>query len=313
MCGIAGVYQFDGTGVQALASSLMFATLMARGKDAAGYVYRAYKPPNKYWCYYHKDAKLSVDVAHHLYKDLDTQKVRWVLEHSRSGTKGDPKDNENNHPLFFGHVAAIHNGVIWNDDELFKSWNVKRIGKVDSMAVPAALSLGGLPKLLEEVKGSMAIAWVSVDHPNTMHLYTNGRNPIWVWSSGRCVVFASEEQYIPVTMMVGKGTGRLLKAGDHYIITPKGIREEKDGTGNTLETRPVPEHHGGYQRGSFALPGFEAYKELAQPGATYLCLDPECPEWKDGPSSHHHDYPNFPKGEHHHWFPSLEEVVAWGD
>lgn len=311
MCGIAGVYQFDGTGVPALASSLMFATLMARGHDAAGYAYRTYKPADKYWCYYHKENKLSVDVAHLLYEDLATQHVRWVLEHSRSGTKGAPKDNENNHPLFFGRIAAIHNGVIWNDDELFKSWKVKRIGKVDSMAIPAALSLGGLPKLLEEVKGSIAIAWVSVDHPNTMHLYTNGRNPIWVWSGERGVVFASEEIYIPATMMVGKGTGRLLKAGDHYIITPKGVKEEKVGTGHTLETRPTPEYNHYHKR--FALPGLDDYQALALPGTTYLCLDPECVEWQTGEGTHHHDYPNFPRGNHHHWFPTVEEVAAWGD
>jgi len=55
-----------------------------------------------------------------------------LLGHTRAPTKGSRWNNANNHPLQAGQVVGIHNGHIYNDDELFAEWGFARAGQVDS-------------------------------------------------------------------------------------------------------------------------------------------------------------------------------------
>jgi len=58
-----------------------------------------------------------------------------VLGHTRFPTKGDPSNNDNNHPLVAGYVMGVHNGIIINDDDLFAEYKFPRRGEVDSEIV----------------------------------------------------------------------------------------------------------------------------------------------------------------------------------
>jgi len=67
-------------------------------------------------------------------KDL-CKNAQTAILHTRWATQGDPKDNNNNHPIPRGKIVLTHNGHISNDRELFKQLKVARNGKVDSEAV----------------------------------------------------------------------------------------------------------------------------------------------------------------------------------
>src|SRR5262245_54896426 len=43
-----------------------------------------------------------------------------VIIHTRAATQGDPKNPLNNHPVAVGDIVGIHNGIIHNDDELYR-------------------------------------------------------------------------------------------------------------------------------------------------------------------------------------------------
>ena len=69
----------------------------------------------------------------------DAQTVLW-LGHTRLPTKGDPENNDNNHPILADKVVGVHNGRITNDDALFAQWGYPRQGEVDSEIIFRLLS-----------------------------------------------------------------------------------------------------------------------------------------------------------------------------
>jgi asparagine synthetase B (glutamine-hydrolysing) len=130
-------------------------------------------------------------------------KAQTVLLHARAATKGDPRDNNNNHPLDQGLCSVVHNGIINNDDWLFTDLKLKRKGEVDSDILRAVLDEHGLSKkaisVLQKCRGSAAIAAVSVKEPGKLLLARSG-NPIVMGSTADMLVFASEKRFIHQTM-----------------------------------------------------------------------------------------------------------------
>ena len=78
----------------------------------------------------------------------------------RDYTKGHPPIEANNHPIRHGAVVGVHNGIIFNDDELMAEHGFERAEPkmtVDSEAIFAlAEAAGGDRAALEELRGSMA-------------------------------------------------------------------------------------------------------------------------------------------------------------
>lgn len=121
-------------------------------------------------------------------------KAMIVLGHTRAATKGDPNDMANNHPLFTGETAVVHNGMLNNDDELFRTTKYKRSGQVDSDILRAILDAEGLTKkgaeALKKVNGSCAIAAISTKFPGKLligrcgsPLVFAGTDGLFLWSS----------------------------------------------------------------------------------------------------------------------------------
>ena len=99
-----------------------------------------------------------------------------ILGHTRMPTKGSPLRMVNNHPLQTEHVVGIHNGMIYNDDELFARLRLPRAGEVDSEVifrlldtVDPVMSDGRYPRALEEkmrlLEGPYAVLAVDLRRP----------------------------------------------------------------------------------------------------------------------------------------------------
>lgn len=121
-----------------------------------------------------------------------------VLMHTRWATKGDPKFNQNNHPVLFDTCFAIHNGHISNDDELFAEMGLDRPADVDSVAIPAVLKYNGMGNMddikagLEQLEGGFAIAAVDpVAYPGKLVLAKGSASPLIVLNHKDCIVWAS--------------------------------------------------------------------------------------------------------------------------
>jgi glucosamine 6-phosphate synthetase-like amidotransferase/phosphosugar isomerase protein len=137
------------------------------------------------------------------YKDFIEENLKpttWgAIVHARLASQGNPRKNENNHPMFSGACAVIHNGVISNDDTLFKDLKLKRSAETDSDIIRAIIDEHGFSekayKNLNKICGSVAAA---VFHPEFKHriLLLRSGSPMSLASTENMFVFASEQDTI---------------------------------------------------------------------------------------------------------------------
>ena len=196
MCGIAG-YSLDAQSSvdRTLAAQALLAGIAERGADAVGYAHRSAGPQVTI----HKQRTGATAL-------LDTVElpgdVTDVLVHVRDYTKGHPTVLANNHPIRHGSVVGIHNGIIVNDEEIFARHAIERAEPemtVDSEAIFALLHRTGSDRTaLEELRGSMATAWLDDRLPETVHLARGVARPLWIGRARRELFFASTKAALEV-------------------------------------------------------------------------------------------------------------------
>lgn len=142
-----------------------------------------------------------------------------VLLHTRWASQGSPTKNANNHPIDVNGLIGVHNGVIYNDNDLFNRIGAdKRIAEVDSEAIFATL-LHGREKpahALARVEGSASVAWVeSYGDPDVMHVSRISASPlVFAFSEAGSFVFASTEKAL------AKATGEVgmkIAGGPYHL------------------------------------------------------------------------------------------------
>lgn len=161
-----------------------------RGQDATGAAWRV--PNNNAFCIQKQD----VTATEFVRRLCPARSARSMVLHTRAATQGHPRHRVNNHPIAVagGQVVGVHNGMIWNDQELFwdMGMSAHRIGEVDSEAIFAAIAYGrtkdskgryrlgpALKDALEAPQGSAAIAWMEREDPDgTLHLARLNQSPM---------------------------------------------------------------------------------------------------------------------------------------
>lgn len=137
-----------------------------------------------------------------------------VIAHTRYPTQGHKSKPENNHPIDHEWVVGVHNGMVANDFELFRELGIERKGEVDSEAIFAVVSheiqgtkpgtperMSAIAEALEEVRGSMAIAFYIKDEPLVLYLAKGSGSPLWVAQSELDdLMFASTKEAIDDTI-----------------------------------------------------------------------------------------------------------------
>ena len=110
-----------------------------------------------------------------------------VLLHVRDYTKGHPTVEANNHPVRHGQVVGVHNGIILNDEEIFERHAIQRHEPsmtVDTEAIFALVkSFGPWGKTFEQLRGSMATAWVDERERGAVYLARGVGRPLWTGES----------------------------------------------------------------------------------------------------------------------------------
>ena len=140
MCGIAGYSLSASSDVErTLAAQALLAGIAERGADAVGYAYVA--PGGRVAIHKQRSGASAL-----LEQGVLPESVNEVLVHVRDYTKGHPRIEANNHPIRHGAVVGVHNGIIFNDDELMASHGFDRAEPqmtVDSEAIFALAELSG--------------------------------------------------------------------------------------------------------------------------------------------------------------------------
>ena len=131
-------------------------------------------------------------LAEHLREDTET-----VLLHTRFATQGSPRILANNHPMYAGTSAVVHNGCIVNDDWLFKEMKLKREAETDSDIIRAIIDKHGIEKdvfrPLARMSGSCAAAAVSTDAPGKLLLLRSG-SPLVLAATEHQLLWASKKE-----------------------------------------------------------------------------------------------------------------------
>ena len=212
MCGIMGFYSFGNTVPDKEKITNMFSLLESRGRDASGF---AFIRDNN--LIVHKDAiKSSEFVKTNEWKEL-TLPSSMIL-HTRMKTQGSEKNNANNHPLFSKNgIAIVHNGIIYNDKEIFGK--KERDAEVDSESILHLLSIktkgDKIKRLFDKVEGSFAVAVLDRNDPDRLLLIKKD-NPIDLYYDERSDIlyFCSEREIMQEALSIEKTTVRGFNLGE---------------------------------------------------------------------------------------------------
>jgi len=109
---------------------------------------------------------------------------RIVIGHNRKATKGSINPF-NAHPFKEKHITLVHNGTIWNSDDLNKEVDV------DSHAICHALSEHNAKDAIEKINGAFALVWFD-EKDKTLSLTRNKDRPLYIVEFSNVFVISSE-------------------------------------------------------------------------------------------------------------------------
>lgn len=200
MCGQAGIIRMGGQPISIDVLKLLLVGNEHRGNDATGMAISqndgtvvVCKDDEPAWRFVTQKT-FSEFLEEHLKEDS------WaVLLHTRAATKGSPRDNKNNHPMYNGAGAIVHNGVIHNDDFLFRESGLDRGAETDSDIIRAFVDRYGITQEcitnLNKISGSAAGAAIHPEFPKRLMLYRTG-SPMILASNDDFLVWSSEKTTI---------------------------------------------------------------------------------------------------------------------
>ena len=212
MCGIMGYYSFGKIIPNKEKITNMFSLLESRGRDASGFAF--IREGN---LIVHKDGVRSSEfVKTKAWEDLLLPSS--MILHTRMKTQGSEKNNANNHPLFSKNgIAIVHNGIIYNDKEIFGK--KQRDAEVDSESILHLLSMkvrrDRIKRLFDRVEGSFAVAVLDKNDPERLVLIKKD-NPIDLYydSKDDILYFCSEREIMQEALNIEKVTVRGFNLGE---------------------------------------------------------------------------------------------------
>lgn len=224
MCGIAGFHVRSNSPLRnanRLADHLLLA-IAHRGSDATGLLAQTATGERTLMKATEPCARFVLN------RKAFSRDARTVLLHTRFATRGAADDPRNAHPVIAGPVAAIHNGTIYNDRELFDRFGMKRTADVDSIVIPALIRHFGWDnarKALGKLTGGAATAVISAEHPGELILARVTTYPMHVLVNDDVIVWASERTAISMAWSKTYGSppkGEWVTLGEHEIMHVNG-------------------------------------------------------------------------------------------
>jgi glucosamine 6-phosphate synthetase-like amidotransferase/phosphosugar isomerase protein len=179
-----------------------------------------------------------------------------ALVHVRDYTKGHPRIVANNHPIRHGSVVGVHNGIIVNDEDIFARHGFARAEPemtVDSEAIFALMDATSSDQgALEELRGTMAAAWIDERAPAGTHLARGIARPLWIGRSRRELFFASTKAALEVVEGALRLTlrksevaeGRLLRVERGRVVSETRFRVDRSYREDTVLPSVRAPHEG---------------------------------------------------------------------
>lgn len=143
-----------------------------------------------------------------------------AIGHSRLVTNGALEDNSNNQPVLLDDIAVVHNGIIVNNDFLWKKFPrmTRRYG-VDTEVIPALMKVflergdsfaAAVQEMFGQVDGAASIAMITGSLGKVALATNTGSLYICMNEKGTMLFFASE-RYILKRFLAGAKAKRIFK------------------------------------------------------------------------------------------------------
>lgn len=234
MCGIFGILAGEGYSlpVKSIRNIIdhLFILSESRGSEASGFVTRV---ENSLYVYKEPVTASKLiktdnydNIFNNIIKNEGYSKNKLIIPfaifgHSRLETNGVSELNSNNQPVIKNGAVGVHNGIIVNDDELWRSFpQLDKKYEIDTEVFISLLQMfrkdeslmNSVKKTFNHIKGSASVA-VLFDDANLALLATNTgslytcKNKI-----GNLILFASEK-YILNKIISTRYTGESFDAG----------------------------------------------------------------------------------------------------
>lgn len=188
MCGIGGFSLSDNSNIhpKALANALL-TCLEDRGGMASGFAYQDADQQGVF-----KDAVTGSQLS---LKSMP-KNTRNVILHTRLATHGSTKDNRNNHPVLSPdrEVALVHNGVIYNHEDVRMELKNDIPFDVDTAVIPALIEEDRTLRNLTKLDGDAAIAWFDINNRDVLNIARLEHSPLVLAQvEDGSLIFASTE------------------------------------------------------------------------------------------------------------------------
>lgn len=237
MCGIFGIsigknLNINRKLLKAIVDSL-FKLSESRGKEAAGIAISSKNDINVY----KQPTSASIMLRSKEYKQIfdtdfkknaDFRQPMTIIGHSRLVTSGAQQINENNQPVIKDGIVGIHNGIIVNDEELWKKFpSLERKYEVDTEVMLHLIRyfynyqkslIPAVQDSFKLIKGAASIALLFDDINNLLLATNNGSLYVCTNTNDNICIFASE-RYILKTLIKKQRLERIL--GDYEISQVK--------------------------------------------------------------------------------------------
>ena len=197
MCGICGIHRFGEAPIQQDMVDLLILNNQNRGIEAAGV---ALQQADGSIAVHKADMTPYQFIESREYKDFMKARLLedtvTVIGHVRKVTKGSPRINNNNHPMFAGMTAVVHNGQFHDEDRWFNEWKLDRKAETDSDILRAVFDKEGFTRKavnqLTKLSGNAAFAAIHPDYPGELLLARSG-NPLELAATQDFLLFSSEK------------------------------------------------------------------------------------------------------------------------
>ena len=213
MCGMSGIFGVGINHIHKLAAIDLMYMNMFRGSDSTGIVlidenrktdiYRELGTPENIWF----EGKFREDFDKNIY---------GFIAHNRAATKG-TVTIENAHPFQHKHIVGMHNGTLWNYDNLDDAKECD----TDSEAIIRTVANRGLSETYKMLKGAAAIIFFN-KADSTLSIVRNRERPLHLlqFNDKNVIAWSSEEG--PLTFIKKKyfpaETNEIIKIKeDHWL------------------------------------------------------------------------------------------------
>tara|TARA_Y100000310_G_scaffold342235_1_gene444450 strand:- start:1265 stop:2197 length:933 start_codon:yes stop_codon:yes gene_type:complete len=201
MCSIAGLIFKNNKNIEykKLIIDRLLLNGSDRGKDATG-ICLINSKTNDILIY--KNNKNAIDFIKDKryinFLDKNLKDCNIALLHNRATTQGTQKNIKNNHPILNkkNNSVLIHNGMVYNYNELKKQFKLKLDGYVDSEIIIKLYDLlrGDFQKMINVIEGDITF---SLYHNNNLFLYKDS-NPLTLCYDKKndVIIFSSKKEFI---------------------------------------------------------------------------------------------------------------------